>query len=311
MRDWFIIGGAGFVGRAIGSALLARGDARVTIGSRSAPADRAKGNLRFVLYDDLSDLDLDDAARADVIVDLASPGRGRFATRHDLGSRVAGHIRLVDGLANRGWGGHLLFASSGGTIYGSGFACPMYEDWPRQPMGEYALEKAVVEMHLQTLAYHGALASTTLRVSNVYGPLQPIRPGFGVVPAIAQALRDGTPFRRFGHGRSVRDYVHIDDVVDAMIRAGDRQVGGVLNIGSGFGTSLDRLIVLSEELSGRSLSVQNVHVPPGEPDAIVLDCTRAAERLDWRAEVTIEDGLRHTFDHHGLGPQTVPLARAS
>lgn len=306
MREWFILGAAGFIGDALTRSLLARADTRVVLGTRAssdpldALARSAPERVELATYGELEHLDLDRLARADVVVDLASPGRGRFASGFDLHSRIHGHVRLVDGLARREWPGRFVFLSSGGTIYGEGFLYPMQEDWPPHPAGEYGLEKAVVELHLDTLRRGRALDSTVLRISNAFGPRQPLRPGFGVIPAIAQALRDGEPFRRYGTGRSVRDYVYIDDVVEAVMRGAEVGAAGVFNIGSGVPTSVNDLLEMTEALTGRPVPVAPVSMPPGEPRAIVLDCARAANVLGWRASVGVREGLRRTLAHHGL-----------
>ena len=260
----------------------------------------ARSVIETMPYGRFEDADLDRIARADAVVDLVSPGRARFASAFDLLPRIAGHVRLADGLASRGWGGHLVFLSSGGTIYGDGSPDLIPETAPRRPMGEYALEKAVVELHLGTLAARGALRSSVLRVANVYGPGQPARAGFGVVPAIADALRTGAPFRRYGTGEAVRDYVFVDDVVEAVRAALRGGTTGTFNIGSGEGTSINALLAMTRELSGRPLAVEGVENPAGDPEAVVLDCRRAREAMGWAARVPVREGLARTLRHHGL-----------
>ena len=310
MREIIVLGANGFVGRALAAGALRHADdVRVVLGSRK-PLDVASfdwgaasvphGRVETMPYGEFERADLDRIARADAVVDLVSPGRARFASAFDLAPRIAGHVRLADGLARRGWGGHLVFVSSGGTIYGAGSPDPIPETAMRRPLGEYALEKAVVEMHLSTLAAREALASAVLRVANVYGPGQPARPGFGVVPTIARALEDGTPFTRYGAGEAVRDYVYIDDVVSAILRAIETRTAGTFNIGSGEGTSGNALLAMADELSARPLRIEERTNPAGEPEAVVLDCTRAREAMGWTAGVSVREGLRRTLAHHGL-----------
>ena len=307
MREIIILGANGFVGSTLAAAALSRDDLRLVLGSRKpfdigtiAPGPSARARVETLAYGRLEDADIERLARADAIVDLVSPGRTRFGSAFDLAPRIAGHVRLADGLATRGWEGHLVFISSGGTIYGGGSPEPIAESALRRPLGEYALEKAVVELHLQTLAERDALASATLRVANVYGPTQPARAGFGIVPAIAQALRDGTPFTRYGTGEAVRDYVFVDDVVEAVLRALDMRATGKFNIGSGRGTSVNELIGTARELSSRPLLVSAVESPAGEPEAVVLDCALAERTMGWKARVDVREGLRRTLAHHGL-----------
>ena len=304
MRETIILGANGFVGRSLASRLLARADGgRVVLGSRGPMdlgADGAGERVETLRYDDLRSVDADRLADADVVVDLVSGGRDRFGSEPNMFARVDGHARIVDELVRREWGGHFVFLSSGGTIYGPGSRDPIPETAPLRPVGAYGLEKAMIELHLDTLGRWGALSSLTLRLANVYGPGQAARAGFGIVPTLIRAMGDGTGFTRYGTGKAVRDYVFIDDVVEAIIAATGARATGAFNIGSGEGTSINDLIAQVRDLTGRPLTVKPVANPAGEPEAIVLDPGRAREAFGWTPRVSLREGLRRTLAHHGL-----------
>ena len=288
------------------------------------------GLPRPILVDDLEALDLDAAMRADVIVDLVSRGRGRLATRRDILGRIRAHARLIDELANRGWRGHYVYLSSGGTIYGVDPPAVCVETMPVRPFSDYALEKAFIEMQLQSVAGgtgEAGMALSILRVANAYGEGQTAKPGFGVIPAIVAALASGTPFKLYGDGSSRRDYVHVDDIVAAILaamaaaepgsgaRSGARsgmgtpgadaaRGAGIVNIGSGVGTSVRELIALAEAAAGRPVPMEPVAMFAPEPASVVLDASRAHERLGWMARIDIAEGLRRVLARHGLtGPR--------
>lgn len=314
-----VLGGTGFVGQAVLAALRADGRPFTWVARiGSPPAFDTVGLPPPLLIDDLEALDLRVLERVGAIVDLVSRGRGRLATRRDILGRVRGHARLVDDLANRGWGGHYVYLSSGGTIYGIDPPPVCVETMPVAPFSDYALEKAFIEMHLQSVSGQTGMGLSILRVANAYGEGQPAKPGFGVIPAIAGALASGVPFKLYGDGTSRRDYVHVDDIVAAIFAAmaryerrgegpgaaggssGAEPGAGIVNIGSGVGTSVRELIDLAARISGRQVPMDRVEMFAAEPQSVVLDATRARERLGWRAEIGIAEGLERILAHHGL-----------
>ncbi|RAH96542.1 hypothetical protein DLJ53_32040 [Acuticoccus sediminis] len=309
-----VLGGTGFVGWAMLTALAADPARRLAWVARidSPRAGGAAGLPAPILVDDLETLDPGAALEADVIVDLVSRGRGRLATRRDILGRIRGHARLVDELANREWRGHYVYLSSGGTIYGVDPPPVCEETMPVAPFSDYALEKAFVEMHLTSVAGQTGMALSILRVANAYGEGQPAKPGFGVIPAIASALSSGTPFKLYGDGTSRRDYVHVEDIVAAIFAAmaaaqggpaagaGVEAGAGIVNIGSGVGTSVRELIAMAERIAGRSVPMEEVAMFAAEPASVVLDPRRAGRRLGWTARIGIEEGLARVLTHHGL-----------
>jgi len=335
----FVLGGTGFVGQAMLRRLVA--DARIghaeagqaeaaRDGERraaedapgigwaaridSAPAVTIPGLAPPLLIDDLEALDLEAVLAADIVIDFVSRGRGRLATRRDILGRIRAHARLIDELANRAWSGHYIYLSSGGTIYGVDPPPVCVETMPVAPFSDYALEKAFIEMHLTSVAGSGSagrgsregMALSILRVANAYGEGQTARPGFGVIPAMVAAFKGGAPFKLYGDGTSRRDYVHVDDIVEAILaamktaRTGEGAGAGTVNIGSGVGTSVRELVALAERIAGRRLPMETVEMFAAEPASVVLDAQRARERLGWSARIGIAEGLARVLAHHGL-----------
>ncbi|WP_139312851.1 NAD-dependent epimerase/dehydratase family protein [Acuticoccus yangtzensis] len=280
----------------------------------SAPAVTIPGLAPPLLIDDLEALDLEAVLAADIVIDFVSRGRGRLATRRDILGRIRAHARLIDELANRAWSGHYIYLSSGGTIYGVDPPPVCVETMPVAPFSDYALEKAFIEMHLTSVAGSGSagrgsregMALSILRVANAYGEGQTARPGFGVIPAMVAAFKGGAPFKLYGDGTSRRDYVHVDDIVEAILaamktaRTGEGAGAGTVNIGSGVGTSVRELVALAERIAGRRLPMETVEMFAAEPASVVLDAQRARERLGWSARIGIAEGLARVLAHHGL-----------
>ncbi len=301
-RRILVLGGTGFVGQTLLAALRDGGERFAwTARIGSLPVD-FPGMPAPILYDDLETLDLELIRSVDVIVDLVSRGRGRLSTARDITSRIRAHARLIDDLANRHWSGEYIYLSSGGTVYGVAPPPVCEETMPVAPFGDYALEKAFLELHLQSVAWQTGMALSILRVANAYGESQPAKPGFGVIPAIVSAIAEEKPFTLYGTGMSRRDYVHVDDIVAAIFAAMARPNAGIVNIGSGVGTSVRDLLARTEAATGRPVRIEPVHTLAPEPQSTVLDIRRARERLGWEARIGLECGLKRVLAHHGLVP---------
>jgi len=191
---------------------------------------------------------------------------------------------------------HLLFLSSGGALYGNIGTRPAREDDPLNPLSFHGAGKAALEAFLRAHAARTGNPLTILRASNLYGPGQPLRAGFGVVRAMLERARSGTPLEIWGDGETVRDFVYIDDVVEVCLRYAELAGGPkTYNVGSGEGCSLNRLRSVVEAATGRRLHV--VHGAPRAMDVrhIELDTGRLRARLGWAPRVSLEQGVGATW----------------
>ena len=295
-----VLGGTGFIGKALVRALAAEPDVAVTWTARpQTDLTDIAGVAPPVPMEDIDALDLEILRGQDVIINLISRGRGRMVNSRDVMVRVRGHSRLIDELLNREFRGRFVYLSSGGTVYGIDPEGPCHEDMPLAPFNDYGLEKAMIEMHLGAAARTGMKVSM-LRVANAYGEGQVMKPGFGVIPAMIGAMKTGQPFKLYGTGESERDYVHVDDIVRAIVLAMRSDGVGPVNIGAGEGTSVRGLMALCNEFSGMPLPVETVPVFAPEPKSIVLDIARARERLGWSPAVDLRDGIVRLLAAEGL-----------
>ena len=173
------------------------------------------------------------AAQADVRVSVADPVL-------DADINVLGSLRALEGA--RGAGARkVVFASSGGTIYGDVEHLPIKESHPQRPLSPYGVAKKAVGDYLYAYRELHGLEFTALALANVYGPRQDLRGEAGVVAIFAGRLLSGEPCLIFGDGKQTRDFVYVDDVVDAFSRAGERGSGLLCNIGTGVETSINDL----------------------------------------------------------------------
>jgi UDP-glucose 4-epimerase len=295
-----VTGGAGFIGSHVVDALLARGDEIAVLDDLSSGrrenlaqgAELVVGDIRDARI--LGDLFAEWrpkacfhlAAQADVRVSVERPD-------FDADVNVLGTIRLLE--AAREQGTRIVFASTGGAIYGE---CkrPARETAPRSPLAPYGTSKLAGEEYLATFNRLYRTEHTALRYGNVFGPRQDPHGEAGVVAIFLGRLARGEAPHIYGDGRQQRDYVFAEDVARATLAAGDRPPG-VFNVGTGTATSV--LDLLKGCLRVTGANVEAAFDPPrlGELRRSVLDARLAEAELGFRAEVALDEGLARTWEH--------------
>ena len=305
-----VTGGAGFIGSTRVDRLAARGDDVLIIddlstGSTDNLADAraaGSGTVELAVADigETGTAELVAGHRPDVVFHLAAQTDVRLsvdAPVSDARTNVIGMLRVLDG-AHAGGARKVVFASSGGTIYGEADPAllPFDEDTPQRPLSPYGVAKLAGGLYLDVYrALHG-LAGTTLALANVYGPRQDPQGEAGVVAIFAGRLLSGQPCTVFGTGEQTRDFVYVDDVTDALLTAAERADGQLLNIGTGVEISVNDLYRTMAGMVGGPNDPVRGSARPGELDRSALDPTRAASELGWRPVTGLDDGLRATLD---------------
>ena len=291
-----VTGGAGFIGSTLVDRLLAEGHAvdvvdDLSTGSLANLADaRADRNHELTIHQvDIRNGDVVDlmarrapevvfhlAAQADVRVSVARPV-------HDAEINVIGSLNVLEGARAAGTR-KVVFASSGGTIYGDPDPAdlPVTESHPQQPVSPYGVAKKVVGDYLHAYQTLHGLDFTALALANVYGPRQDPHGEAGVVSIFAGRLLADEPCTIFGDGLQTRDFVFVDDVVDAFVRGAERGSGLLCNIGTGRETSVAELHATMAEQAGMpDAPVDRVAARPGELARNALDPSRAGMHLGW------------------------------
>jgi UDP-glucose 4-epimerase len=190
----------------------------------------------------------------------------------------------------------LVFISSGGTVYGADHKLPIAETAPLRPISSYGAIKVMIEQALLDVARRKSLPTAILRVSNPYGRRQVSTEGLGFIGAAVRAARTGAPLTLWGDGSSIRDFVHVNDVADAIRLACEREMDSfVVNIGSGVQTSLLRIIEIVERVSHQTISRRFEAARKVDVPCNALDITQAATILGWRPSTGLEDGIRSTL----------------
>lgn len=306
-RRVLVTGGAGFIGSHVADAYLRRGWFVTVLDDLSSGSrDNVPDGAEFVELDvrdgqlhelferrDGFDLVNHHAAQIDVRVSVAQP-------RFDADVNVGGLLNVLE--AARKYGTRrVIFISSGGVIYGGAEQRPIPETAPKLPESPYGVSKLVGEYYLRCYRLLHGLEYFALRYSNVYGPRQNPHGEAGVVAIFSSCILEGRPLTVFGDGEQTRDYIYIDDVVEAnMLLSEVEDHGGAglddraFNVGTGRETSVNRLAATLIDASGRDVPVEHAPARPGELEWNSLNCNKL-KQLGWEAAVELSDGLDRTF----------------
>jgi UDP-glucose 4-epimerase len=233
----------------------------------------------------------------DTVIHLANsttPASANVDKVADLNSNVISTLRMLDACRSLGVR-RVVFVSSGGTVYGIPETLPTPETAATFPITAYGVSKLTIERYLALYQHLYGLECRILRVANPYGLFQIPTKNQGVVAAFLFEALAGRPLQIWGAGDVVRDYLFIDDVVDALVRA-ITHVGQhfVFNIGSGQGRSINEIAEMIGAVLNRRLQIQYVAGRAIDVPTSVLDISRAIGDLGWRPRVDFESGLRKT-----------------
>ncbi|MBX7500027.1 NAD-dependent epimerase/dehydratase family protein [Qipengyuania sp. YG27] len=293
-----IIGGTGFIGRHFVRAARARGY-EVGIASRSArPDDDNLGTCDWVEggIETLCEVPRI-LAEYDWVCHLAStvvPASSNADPERDVRENLALFVRFLEAMRGQG-ADRLLYLSTGGALYGPPDYSPINEDHPKRPVSSYGIVKVAAEMYLRMYREAYGLQPAIVRPSNPYGPGQTSIGQLGAVNTFLSLARDGREATIYGDGSIVRDFVHVDDLCAMLLAIVGRRASGTYNCGSGSGTSLNDLIAVVEEITGKPLARRHMPARSVDPASVVLDITRARKDLGWAPEIALRDGVRQCW----------------
>jgi UDP-glucose 4-epimerase len=323
-----VTGAAGFIGSTLVDRLLQEGHQVTGVDNLSAgpPADNLEsahrhnrpGRFTFVAADvrhpELTDIVA--GANPDVVFHLAAQVDVRKSVddpQHDARNNVLGTINLLEA-SRRAKVPRIVYAASGGSRYGSPTTLPTAEDTCADPLSPYAVSKVAGELYMRAYADMYGLTPICLALGNVYGPRQDPNGEAGVVTIFGNAMLSGRPTTIYGDGSATRDYVYVDDVVNAFVCAANAPIAttGTFNIGTGIQVSVAQLHQLIAAETGVSRAADHAESRTGEIQACVLDPTRAARQLGWTPGTDLATGVKRTVDwlRALVDPHRAALARA-
>jgi UDP-glucose 4-epimerase len=293
-----VTGGAGFIGSHLTDALLAAGGEVVVIDDLSSgSAEKVPAGARLEQLDIVDRAALDRvfeqvqptavfhlAAQASVTASVADPAR-------DCAVNVQGTLNVVDAATKLEV--PVSFTSTGGALYGDDAPLPTSEQRIPAPLAPYGASKWAAEAYVNTWSLSSGVPHAICRLGNVYGPRQSPHGEAGVVAIFTNHLHEGKAPKMFGHGTPTRDYVHVSDVVSALIAANGKR--GTFNVATGVETDVLTLWNVLKAAAGSDVEPILADLRPGELKRSCLDSSLAERELGWRARMPIEEGLRSTY----------------
>jgi len=297
-----VTGGAGFIGSHIVDALIEKGHKVVVLDDLSSGSVKnLPRKIRFIKLDvrsnNLGTLFLEEhfdavyhlAAQMDVRKSVADP-------KFDASVNIIGGLNLLECCAKYDVK-KVIFASTGGAIYGEQDYFPADEKHPLRPLSPYGVAKLSFEQYLFYYKEIYSIDYISLRFANIYGPRQNPHGEAGVVAIFTTKFLNGEKPVINGDGKQTRDYVYVGDIVDANIRALDYPGTGIFNLGTGIESDVNILFRQIRDLTGSDC--EEVHGPAkkGEQLRSVLDNSLAKDVLGWEPKISLKQGLKETVDY--------------
>ncbi|MBI4421805.1 MAG: NAD-dependent epimerase/dehydratase family protein [Gemmatimonadetes bacterium] len=303
-----LTGGAGFIGSHVAEAYLSAGHdvtvlddlstgrrENVPPGATFVRGDVGSPQARRLLAEGGFTVLNHHAAQMDVRVSVNDP-------LLDARINLLGLLNLLEG-ARAGGVTRVVFASSGGVVYGESDRLPHREDAPKLPVSPYGVSKLASEYYLAAFAQLYGIEVVSLRYANVYGPRQNPHGEAGVVAIFGSRLRQRRPLTIYGDGEQTRDYVYVADVARANLRATAALLPPVqsidavaFNVGTGREVSVNDLARTMIEATGTRVSVEHAPARPGELKRSAVDPGRAGRAWQWHAEMALAEGTRRTYE---------------
>jgi UDP-glucose 4-epimerase len=315
-----VTGGAGFIGSNVVDACLAEGHdvavvddlstgsaANVPAAARLYRVDIRSAELHDVFRRERPEIVSHHAAQISVARSVADP-------MLDAAVNVLGSLNVLEAARRHGVR-RVVFASSGGAIYGEPDRAAADEGHPCRPRSPYAVAKLAVEHYLEGYRATAGLETVVLRYANVYGPRQDPRGEAGVIAVFIDAVRAGRTPIIYGDGEQIRDFVYVGDVVRANLVAQARTLTShepvAFNIGTGHGTSVNALWQALATIADSSIEPRHEPARAGDLLRSVLDPRLAGEVLGWTAQTDLVSGLRRTWEWFASRTDTAEAWRPS
>jgi UDP-glucose 4-epimerase len=304
-----VTGGAGFIGSNVVDRFVERGDDVAVFDDLSTGFREFVHPKAAFFRGDLVDADAVDRCVAEFRPEIVSHHAAQIDVRKSVADpvwdahvNILGSIGLLQSCTRHGVR-KVIYASTGGALYGEGRQLPATEEHPVNPEAPYGVSKHTVEHYLYLWRLLYGLDFTVLRYPNVYGPRQNPHGEAGVNAIFIGLMLEGKRPRVFGDGEAVRDYLFVSDVVDANVLALEGGSGEMLNLGTGIGTSVNDIVRELKTILGFREDAIHEAPRPGEIQRIYLDASRAKRVLGWSPRMTFAEGLRRTVEwsrHHPL-----------
>ena len=300
-RSALVTGGAGFIGSHLVDRLLEENYRVIIIDDLSSGRLKNLNHQAAFHHISINESSLADVVsreRPDLVFHLAAQSSVSRSVKDpvmDNETNVLGTLRLLEA-SRRAGVEKFIYSSTGGALYGDPEVVPCPDDAPVVPISPYGMSKYMAEQYVDFYSRQYRQNFTTLRYGNVYGPRQDPHGEAGVVAIFVSAMLSGQRPRIFGDGNQTRDFISVDDVVEANMAAIFRGHRRAMNIATGELTSVNQLYELLKDITGFRWDAEHGPARAGDVYRISLDCSRAADELDWTSRTALVEGLTRTVD---------------
>lgn len=299
---YLVIGGGGFIGSHLCESLLAGGHkVRVFDRPNARYLDILAQKGAEIIPGDFMDVDVAERALSNCdmgfhLVSATVPQTSNENPIYDIETNVLGTLRFLD-VARRSSVKRIIFASSGGTVYGIPQEIPIKESHPTAPINSYGITKLMVEKYLHLYWKLYGLDYSILRISNAYGERQPITQTQGVISSFLGRAIQQEEITVWGDGSVIRDYIYVGDISNAFMKAASYKGNlKVFNVGSGQGHSITDIICTIENIMQKPLKIKYAPGRSFDVPINILDITQAKTQLKWQPEVGILDGISRAYE---------------
>lgn len=300
MEKVLVMGGTGFLGRNLVRDLLSK-NYLVTIVSRTDPTIKHK-NLKHIKADMSKNLDfinnLDGFYKSIFhVVTATVPLTAEKNHIYDIEQNLIGFIRLLETLNDINFG-TFIYVSSGGTVYGNPKKIPVSESSKCNPISSYGIVKLAAESYLRLYSSKFNFNHCILRISNPYGSDQLLRSNKtqGIIGILFEKIKKNISIDLYNFGKTQRDFIYIDDVIEAMILSMQHLTIGTFNIASQKSISLSELVEMMFKISGNKTKINLLPKRDFDVENIVLDCTKFKSLTGWEPKISLSEGLKKTFE---------------
>lgn len=291
-----VLGGSGFLGQRLCKVLLELGFQVHSISRSGRPIENQEpwcGRVQWNVSELGSELSRQLIKSAQFVFHLASttiPSTSNQDMAKDMRDNALGTLQLLQ--SSMPLPGKFIFVSSGGTVYGVSLQTPIPETHTTEPTCSYGIHKLTIEKYLQLFRTMNQLDCIVLRVSNMYGESQDSRKPIGAISHFVDSAMANSPITIWGDGSIVRDYIHVDDVVKALVASMTyRGRESVFNIGTGIGTSLNQIVEILRAKLGAAIAVRYEPARGFDVPENILGITRAGRELRWSPLISVRAGI--------------------
>lgn len=307
MNKCLVLGGNGFIGSAIVRGLIDNNN-QVCVIDRSDPNNKSLSDIVDKIEYIRSDFGSGDLLNNNTFENVSTifhcitstyPGDSSRNYINDIETNIIGTIRLLESFKQHYSNIRLVFLSSGGAIYGDTDSLPISEMHNTNPVSSYGISKLSIEKYLHMYKVLYGLDYLVFRISNPYGEFQNPNTGLGVITTFLHKILNGEVIEVWGDGNNVRDYIHVGDVVSAIISAAGKPTlnNYIYNIGSGSGKSINEILDIVRNITGKDIKVDYMDIRSSDVRSNYLDISRAKNDLGWNPTINIIDGISMLWDN--------------